>query len=262
MDAFIVRRGGGGNPLNFTVIGGTTQPENPKENTIWVNTPNEVTGWSLSAEEPKAPIDGMVWIKTGFDKAFIFNAIEENTLTVYPQNAFQYVSGEWVYTETEIYQNGEWSMLYYKPARIEELNATGWARYSEGVSGEYARIYRGGERGFTRNSTSPAIWCYHLTSDGYNGICLMAATTGALAIGSLQGYSDMNTSSATTPNGNTVYYLQMRYAIGGAEGATYTVTSNGATYTLTEPDPDKKIVGNAIGDILGAWADELLFGEV
>lgn len=44
--------GGGGAPLNFKVVGGTSAPSNPKENTIWVNTDSAITGWHFGAEEP------------------------------------------------------------------------------------------------------------------------------------------------------------------------------------------------------------------
>jgi len=41
-----------GAELNFEVVGGTTKPANPIENTIWVNTENEITSWIFSATEP------------------------------------------------------------------------------------------------------------------------------------------------------------------------------------------------------------------
>ena len=41
---------GGG--LNFEVVGGTERPENPKENTIWINTDQEITGWTVSLDDP------------------------------------------------------------------------------------------------------------------------------------------------------------------------------------------------------------------
>lgn len=44
--------GGGSNSLNFKVVGGTTAPVNPKENTIWVNTDVKITSWHFGAEEP------------------------------------------------------------------------------------------------------------------------------------------------------------------------------------------------------------------
>lgn len=37
--------------LTFEVVGGT-KPSNPKENTIWVDTDTEITGWHFGAEEP------------------------------------------------------------------------------------------------------------------------------------------------------------------------------------------------------------------
>ena len=52
-EAFITRRGGN-NPLNFNVVGGTSAPSNPKENTIWVNTDREITSWHFGPEEPNA----------------------------------------------------------------------------------------------------------------------------------------------------------------------------------------------------------------
>ena len=46
-----ILHGGGGNLMNFKVVGGT-KPSNPKENTIWVNTNTAITGWHFGAEEP------------------------------------------------------------------------------------------------------------------------------------------------------------------------------------------------------------------
>lgn len=43
---------GGGVPLNFRVIGGTSAPSNPKENDIWVNTESKITGFLFTSEVP------------------------------------------------------------------------------------------------------------------------------------------------------------------------------------------------------------------
>ena len=43
---------GGPSPLNFKVVGGTSEPSNPKENTIWVNTDVEITGWHFANDDP------------------------------------------------------------------------------------------------------------------------------------------------------------------------------------------------------------------
>lgn len=38
--------------LNFKVVGGTTEPADPSENMIWVNTDTEITSWYFNADEP------------------------------------------------------------------------------------------------------------------------------------------------------------------------------------------------------------------
>lgn len=95
--------------LNFSVIGGVTKPENPVENTIWVNTETEITSWSISPEHPKSPTSGMVWINNGSSSEYAFNALKKNEIKVYPQTAKQYVGGKWADVESNIYQGGKWS---------------------------------------------------------------------------------------------------------------------------------------------------------
>lgn len=52
---FNMNGGGGSNAeLNFKVVGGTVQPTNPKENTIWINTDEEITEWTLASKNPYA----------------------------------------------------------------------------------------------------------------------------------------------------------------------------------------------------------------
>lgn len=99
--------GGGSNPLNFKVVG-NPQPENPKENTIWVNTDVPITGWIFSATEPEAPVEGMVWFTTGTASTAEFNALKKNGLMVYPVSAKQYISGAWVVKDAQIYKAGQW----------------------------------------------------------------------------------------------------------------------------------------------------------
>lgn len=99
--------GGGVGGLNFQVIGGTTSPNNPKENTIWVNTSTKITGWAFSATQPTGAT-GMVWISVGASSTVEFNALKKNNITVYPISAKQYVSGAWVDKTAKSYQNGAW----------------------------------------------------------------------------------------------------------------------------------------------------------
>ena len=103
--------GSGGTSLNFTVVGGTSQPSSPKENTIWVNTSTTITSWVFSAEQPSSPTSGMVWIQTGDSSDATFNALKKNILQVYPLSAKQYVYYSWVDKEAIVYQNSTWVEL-------------------------------------------------------------------------------------------------------------------------------------------------------
>lgn len=112
---------GGGTSLNFSIVGGTSQPVNPKENTIWVNTDTRISGWVFSASDPESPTEGMVWILTGISSTVKFNALKKNGIQVYPISAKQYINGVWVNKTAMSYQGGKWvnwlkteNFLYYR----------------------------------------------------------------------------------------------------------------------------------------------------
>lgn len=121
----ILNMSGGGAPLNFKVVGGTTEPENPKENTIWVNTDVPITGWYFSANQPENMAEGEVWITTGNRSAVEFNILKKNVVQVYPLSAKQYVGGARVDKPAKSYQVGEWvewfTYLYDVGNVFEEL---------------------------------------------------------------------------------------------------------------------------------------------
>ena len=99
---------GGGLELNFEIVGGTTQPSDPKENTIWVNTGTEITGWVFSPEKPTNPAEGVVWIQTGMVSQVSFDAVADNDLILCPIGCMQYVNGAFVYKTALTYMNGQW----------------------------------------------------------------------------------------------------------------------------------------------------------
>lgn len=102
--------GSSGTELNFEIVGGTTQPTNPKENTIWVNTDTEITGYEFtSSTQPTKPIEGMVWILIGTQSPVDFNILKKNNIQIYPLSASQYINGKWTTVSTMSYQNGEWT---------------------------------------------------------------------------------------------------------------------------------------------------------
>lgn len=100
--------GGGSGGLNFKIVGGTSEPTSAKENTIWVNTDQNITSYIFSTTEPASPEDGMVWISTGTSSSAPFNALKKNGIQVYPLSAKQYIGGAWVDKTAKSYQGGEW----------------------------------------------------------------------------------------------------------------------------------------------------------
>ena len=94
--------------LNFEVVGSVVEPASPTENMIWINTDVEIAGYKFSATEPENPIEGMAWITVGNSSAVSFSMIDDDSVTIYPLSAKQYVSGAWVSVETKSYQGGVW----------------------------------------------------------------------------------------------------------------------------------------------------------
>ena len=100
--------------LNFSVVGGTTQPSNPKENTIWVNTDTDITDWIFSTTQPTTRGDGTplsggeVWSQTGKSGNVEFSVLKDKNISIYPNGCKQYVSGAWVSKTAKTYQSGAW----------------------------------------------------------------------------------------------------------------------------------------------------------
>lgn len=126
--------GGGGAALNFKVVGGTTEPVSPSENTIWVNTDADITSWIFSATEPETPAEGMILVLTSTASTIEFNALKKNGIQVYPMTAKQYVSGAWVDKTAKSYQDGAWvewiTYMYDKGNQFTALTG-GWAAYGD-----------------------------------------------------------------------------------------------------------------------------------
>lgn len=100
---------GGTGGLELKIVGETTQPAKATQNTIWVNTDTEITGYTLSATEPESPIEGMAWVSIGNSGAIKVAApVGGDWITVYPLFAKQCVGGAWVDRFAESYQDGVW----------------------------------------------------------------------------------------------------------------------------------------------------------
>lgn len=104
----------GGTSLNFKVVGGTTEPINPKDNIIWVNTSNKITGWYFSYKQPESMAEGEIWFATGASSDVAFNALKKNDVHIYPVKATQYVNSELKEVTAKFYQDGEWRLLVHE----------------------------------------------------------------------------------------------------------------------------------------------------
>lgn len=131
--------GNGGVPLNYRVVGGTSAPSSPSENTIWVNTSTTITSHVFSATQPTGA-EGMVWFKIGTTSSVAFNALKKNAINVYPGAYMQYVSGAWVSKTSKIYQVSAWkemtTYLYNNGDQCTEITG-GWQTVAIPVNATY-----------------------------------------------------------------------------------------------------------------------------
>lgn len=95
--------------LGFSVVGSTSQPSNPIEGMIWVNTSTVISGYSFSVDQPASPTNGYVWFSISTSSPGAFNALIDNKLDVYPTGCLQYISGTWVSQDAKTYINGSWT---------------------------------------------------------------------------------------------------------------------------------------------------------
>lgn len=109
------KHGSGGSALNFRVTAGAAMPQNPGENTIFVETGDPMSRWAFAGVDPGPVEEGLVWIVTGQVSAGDFHALAgEGILLVSPLRAMQYVSGAWAEKNAWIYKLGAWVPLEEK----------------------------------------------------------------------------------------------------------------------------------------------------
>lgn len=102
--------GGGGGGLNLKVVGGTTQPTNPRENTIWINTATAITGYVLSPTQPETGAEGLVWLKTA-DSGVEINVGRKNAVLLHLETSKLYNGQTWVLLDGYIYKSEGWTQF-------------------------------------------------------------------------------------------------------------------------------------------------------
>lgn len=107
---FNVTGGGGGGGLNLKVVGGTTQPTSSRENTIWVKTTTDITGYVLSPTQPETGTEGLVWLKTA-DSGVEINVGRKNAVLLHLAGGMLYTGGKWASVDAWAYINSAWKQF-------------------------------------------------------------------------------------------------------------------------------------------------------
>ena len=150
--------GAGGGGLAIEIVGGTTQPASPKDNTIWVNTDVDIGTVTLAPNVPASPAVGDVWINTANKyhsdgtnaSTNILKVCEEPYLEVNVLNISQYDGSAWVNRDgSAIFANEMWTNLalwiysygtenanYQFDAKLLETSSSwtaSWAKYQDHI---------------------------------------------------------------------------------------------------------------------------------
>ena len=129
---------GGSGGLNFEVVGSTTAPTNPSENTIWINTSTAIGEYQMSFVMPAARVDGSaliagdIWIQTGNANTVSINALKKNALHMDIIRACQWDGSAWSDKTVKCYINGNWkdTILYIFSASYGiDKDSSSWSQY-------------------------------------------------------------------------------------------------------------------------------------
>ena len=122
--------------LNAVVIGGRSQPQNPADMTIWIDSPIDVTDYVISYNRPVRHKNGSAWIEIRSDSDNNLNIIENVNIGIgFVQ---QYINNDWRFVTGKIYYNSVWTpiqnWLYYEGTYNTTLGGV-WTRNND--SGTY-----------------------------------------------------------------------------------------------------------------------------
>lgn len=130
--------GSGGGGLNLKVVGSTTKPTNPRENTIWVNTTTAITGYVLSPTQPETGTEGLVWLKTA-DTGVEINVGRKNAVLLHLASGMLYTGSAWKNVECYAFSNGVWTQFSF--LRVYLYNA---GNQCDALTGGWAITNHGG----------------------------------------------------------------------------------------------------------------------
>lgn len=171
----------GGANLNFKIVNGTTEPTNPSENMIWINTGTDIGEWQFSTTEPATRVDGTalqvgdVYMQTSNLSNIEFNVLKKNGLYLRLNVVCLYTDTGWINTVTYIYQNANWVLVdsnvyLYLNGNEYKQTTGGWVALAYGHS--LATNY---EPTITRDENNITFSLGTQTgSNGWGGTCATA----------------------------------------------------------------------------------------
>lgn len=118
----------GGAGLNFKIVGGTTRPQNPRENTIWINTDTAIGEYQFSSTKPKTKADGSglqkgdVWIATQDESLVFLNVLKKQAVILRLGKVLQYIDSDFELKAGKIYQSGQWKDIESSLILIDDGN--------------------------------------------------------------------------------------------------------------------------------------------
>ncbi len=125
----------GGAALNFKITASVAQPENPKENTVWVETDTPFSYYIFDATQPSGREqagglqEGDLWFSSGSLSPHPMNIAKKNAVKIYPVSVYQFLNGGFVQKQARIFKNGAWHILILSLFESGNTHATlsgGW----------------------------------------------------------------------------------------------------------------------------------------
>ena len=165
-------RGGGGG-LNLKVVGGTTQPANPRENTIWVNTTTAITGYVLSPTRPENGTEGLVWLKTA-DTGVEINVGRKNAVLLHLAMSQVYRGGSWTTVEGYVHKSSAWVQFGFLALYKDGVFSTGHTEKVIKGSIQYADTYYTATTNGGGNAGEAYVVFGPLSLDGCNTVTMRA----------------------------------------------------------------------------------------
>lgn len=132
------------NPV-FNVVISTSRPENPRENTIWIN--GTGNNWVYSIVKPDDEnAQGWIWIQSGLkspeDMQILPSNKKNNKIYAYPIKAYANISGgSWTRCDIEFFVNGKWvnpesGTIISNGQTIVKFNSDNWIYKSQALYGK------------------------------------------------------------------------------------------------------------------------------